>query len=1068
MDGRGAVIDKPVRRRTRPARVLALAVLCLLAVSALFAPALPAPAPAIAASAAPNDAGLPFIRSFSPRDYGAAAQNWALAQDRQGVLYVGNVDGYVLSFDGARWQRIPVPNRATVRSLALGADDRIYVGTVGDFGYLKPDATGQLAFVSLRDKLPPGERDFADVWSVYPTADGVYFVTLKRLFRYRNGTMQVWKPETTFHTSFMVGGRLYLRETGHGLLQMDGDRLALSPDGARFADEKVYALLPWRGPGAQPGDLLAGTRTQGWLIRHDGTWRPWPTEADAAIRKALLYDATWLADGRLVAATVHGGLFVLDAQGRLLRTLTRSSGLSTNSMLALMQGREHGLWVAEGNGIARIDMGSPLTHFGERAGLPDDALVLQRHAGTLYVGATDGLYRLVAGADAHFEKVQQLAGPIWDLAEVGDQLLVACDDGVFVGTGNDFRQVQALRRHALSAAALSLWHSATDPARVFVGYPNGIGTLRHEGSQWVDEGLIDGVSLEVRAIRQDAAGNVWLSPWVGGAIRLSLPQNWQGPQDARAVKVDHYSAGAGLPAERNDLVAIDGRLRFITAHGLYRFDAATSRFSPDPAFASLFPYGPQQIDAVHQDRDGSLWMYATVAGGPKQIGHAVRDGKGWRWQAVPLQPLAGIDMSTFLDDADGNVWIGGDKGLFRYQPTRAIPQDAQLRTLLRRVVGQDGNVPFASNRADAGMPAIPWEQNSIRFEFALPSYGRAETNQYQTRLQGLDRGWSPWRGDAYRDYTNLPDGLYRFHVRARNVYGQEGREATFDFRILPPWYRTAWAWLAWSACSVLLLSLLIRWRLHALRQRNRALAMLVSRRTAELAQANQALRDANAALAQQVFVDPLTGLKNRRYLDDHIEHDLAAARRYGPERQMHLLFLMVDVDHFKQINDSHGHAAGDRMLQQFRDVLMSVVRESDTAVRHGGEEFLIVARFATADTGPQYAERIRAAVAAHRFALDDGQNLRLSCSIGFASYPFFANAPNRLTWEQVVNVADECLYAAKRHGRNAWAGVPPVTTPPPAGNVTDALREALSRLPEPGALPVAASWTCAKPPEAMK
>ncbi|MDE2317295.1 MAG: hypothetical protein KGK06_12885, partial [Xanthomonadaceae bacterium] len=149
--------------------MLALLALCLPAAQASSTSASPAPAASasvasLAASASPSDAGLPYIRNFSPRDYGAAAQNWALAQDREGVVYVGNVDGYVLSYDGARWQRTPVPNGATVRSLALGADDRIYVGTVGDFGYLKRSDDGQLAFVSLRDKLPPDERDFADVW----------------------------------------------------------------------------------------------------------------------------------------------------------------------------------------------------------------------------------------------------------------------------------------------------------------------------------------------------------------------------------------------------------------------------------------------------------------------------------------------------------------------------------------------------------------------------------------------------------------------------------------------------------------------------------------------------------------------------------------------------------------------------------------------------------------------------------------------------------------------------------------------------------------------------------------
>src|SRR6185437_12172795 len=113
MDERGAAVDKQTKRRPRLVRVLALVACCLLAGLALAAPVWAASAPA-----ASTEAGLPFIRNFDPRSYGAAAQNWSLAQDRQGVIYVGNVDGAVLAFDGARWQRIPVPNRAAVRSLS--------------------------------------------------------------------------------------------------------------------------------------------------------------------------------------------------------------------------------------------------------------------------------------------------------------------------------------------------------------------------------------------------------------------------------------------------------------------------------------------------------------------------------------------------------------------------------------------------------------------------------------------------------------------------------------------------------------------------------------------------------------------------------------------------------------------------------------------------------------------------------------------------------------------------------------------------------------------------------------
>jgi diguanylate cyclase (GGDEF)-like protein len=461
------------------------------------------------------------------------------------------------------------------------------------------------------------------------------------------------------------------------------------------------------------------------------------------------------------------------------------------------------------------------------------------------------------------------------------------------------------------------------------------------------------------------------------------------------------------------------------------------------------------VAPIRQAGAGVLWLDTVdEANGLKEAGAAVRGDDGrWHWQPSPLQPISGSSMLSILADADGTVWFGGDKGLFRYDPRKRAPSDARFGAVLRKVSGRDGVA------LPGGTPRIPHAGNTLRFEFAAPGYDIVDANRFQVKLEGLDDDWSPWSREAYRDYTNLPEGDYRFRVRARNVYGQVGREATFAFRVLPPWYRTGWAWLAWIAGAVALVRAAVRWRLAALRRRNRELAALVERRTHEL-------KAANDALAEQSITDPLTGLRNRRYLHDHIEQDVAMARRHYQQlhqghaarpQPMALLFLMVDVDHFKEVNDTWGHAAGDRVLQQLRDILLSVTRDSDTPVRWGGEEFLIVARFAPHDAGPQFAERIRAAVAAHPFDLGEGRSLRRTCSVGFASFPFFGDDPDRLNWEQVVNLADECLYAAKRHGRDAWAGVAPMTRPP-AGDLVGALQASFAAIPGTGPLPVVASW----------
>jgi diguanylate cyclase (GGDEF)-like protein len=150
-------------------------------------------------------------------------------------------------------------------------------------------------------------------------------------------------------------------------------------------------------------------------------------------------------------------------------------------------------------------------------------------------------------------------------------------------------------------------------------------------------------------------------------------------------------------------------------------------------------------------------------------------------------------------------------------------------------------------------------------------------------------------------------------------------------------------------------------------------------------------------------------------------YELARQHERQPAHDMAL--LMIDLDGYKAINDTYGHGAGDEVLVKIREVLQSACRESDELIRWGGDEFMVTGRTTDPHAVAELAERIRAAVEACRFEFDGGATARLSCSIGFACFPFVSAAPRLLTWDQVLALADRALYASKNTGRNAWVGI---------------------------------------------
>ncbi|HEX6549948.1 MAG TPA: GGDEF domain-containing protein, partial [Gammaproteobacteria bacterium] len=165
-----------------------------------------------------------------------------------------------------------------------------------------------------------------------------------------------------------------------------------------------------------------------------------------------------------------------------------------------------------------------------------------------------------------------------------------------------------------------------------------------------------------------------------------------------------------------------------------------------------------------------------------------------------------------------------------------------------------------------------------------------------------------------------------------------------------------------------------------------------------------------------------------RYLGQQLPKDLAHFRRElnRPEnRDQVIVFAVVDLDHFKELNDSAGHFAGDELLKQVANVLVASMRFGHYVVRWGGEEFLIVFRPMPRSETARVVARVHGAVGSTRYTLPNSERINITCSIGFTEYPFVGGDPDAVGWETLVNLADSALYAAKAAGRNCWLGLRP-------------------------------------------
>ena len=778
-----------------------------------------------------REVGRSSIHNYTPKEYGASEQNWAIVQDHQGILHVGNTEG-ILAYDGVSWRTTALANRSTVRSLAVDARGTVYAGGQGDFGYLASGANGQYRWVSLLEHVPAEDRDVADVWQTLALPEGIYFAASDRLFRWDGRAIRTWKAGTSFDRAFAAWDTFYVFQDGIGLMRLQADSLVTIPGTERLADEWVYTLLPWG-----TDDLLLGTRRQGFFRLDETGLISFETDVDTLLADAHPYHAARLPDGTLALGTIRRGVVHLSADGRLLRVLDKTTGLLDDMVLYTYVDQEGGLWLGLNYGLVRVEVSSPLSFFDEETGLRGGVTDLARHNGLLYAATSVGLYKLQPGRSGAFPVWTPITAfetaQTWALLDAGSTLLAGTNEGVHVIQNDRITPLDDQRTFALHRAR----HA---PDLVFAGRKNGLARFRFDAPRraWAPAVPVEGVSGDVRAIAEGKAGELWLALQPTGVVRVRFTEDY-----ADLLSVQRFGEAQGLPVGRTHPARLAERVVFVAETGrLYRFVPADTTFVPDTTLGAAFADGTQPVLLLRGDASGTAWLHTQDEKGNvllqiEENEHRVHTPTRHLEAAVPSVLYVEKQRSGTV------VWLEVDQKIVRYDAGLSLRSASSYPALIRRVHAGDSLLFGGDAAGNVRPPTLAHAGNAFRFNYAAPTFTAPERTHYQYLLDGFDHTWSDWMTKTEKEYTNLPEGDYTLRVRVRNVYGYVSREAAFAFTILPPWYRTWWAY-AWYLIGSLGLVFGFstgynRYRTRQLEARNRELEAVVTRRTEQLRQKNE-------------------------------------------------------------------------------------------------------------------------------------------------------------------------------------------------------------------------------------
>ncbi|MFM2138350.1 MAG: hypothetical protein RJA57_657, partial [Bacteroidota bacterium] len=596
----------------------------------------------------------------------------------------------------------------------------------------------------------------------------------------------------------VVNNKIYAQDFGEGLMAFEnGAWRALFPLDSGPKGDAITGLHALQG-----NQLLVAYLKSGLFQADGGGLTPMRTYDLARIQSARVYATAALPENRLALATNTEGLFVIDATGKQVQHFGQREGLQNNNVLSVFADRNGNLWLGLDNGIDFIAFNSAVKRIDPAEGNAAAYTALVRN-GSLYVGTSNGVWMAplenlpdLSFSQHAFRRIENINGQAWSLTEINNQILLGHHEGAF--------RIESGRAIPIQTGS-GFWsfkpQSATFPTeRILAGNYRGLQYLDFKKEQFLPGADFAPFDESSRYLVIDGEQRIWVSHPYHGIFRLE-------PDGQVGKKWNTYTERNGLPSVLNNHVfKVREQLLVGTEKGVYRYDAATDRFQPDPSYAAWL--GNLSIRYLQEDAEGNVWFVHEKTVG--WIDRSTTQPKVYYLPELNKKLLSGFEFIYPYNDQ--NVFLAGEAGLYHVNLRKYRQQQVRpdVRVSGVRLGLQADSLLFGGfgHRNKEQSVVIGPAGKNIRFEFSSPPSTDPESLEYSYRLDGYDNRWSEWSRRTEKEFTNLQPGKYRFEVKVRNNLGAESEAAFFAFRLLPPWYRTT---LAWTAYLLVAAGLLV-WR----------------------------------------------------------------------------------------------------------------------------------------------------------------------------------------------------------------------------------------------------------------
>ena len=707
---------------------------------------------------------LPFVENYNKSNYQGDNQIWSVAQGNDSAMYFAN-NYYLLRYDGVKWEKYSLPNKTIIRSVMVDGD-RIYTGSYKEFGYWTRKK-GKMLYVSISDKTKVfDDSDNEEIWKIFKFKGKIYFQSFNGLFLYDGKVIQKNKFPFLVSYCFVVDNQLLVASVEKGIHRMNGAAFEKIQGWSILENNVIHAIEKFQNK------IYFFTKKNGVYVAENGVLKPWNSTLNPILKAANINVAAFIKNNKLVIGTANKGVYIFDLNTNSYQNINRNNVLMNNSILSIGLDKENDLWLGLDNGIAHIEVNSPISIFYDNSGILGSVYSVASTPKGYLMASNHGIFKY---EDKQLSLIPDTQGQAWNISKLNDKYLIGHNEGTFLYDNGVFSKLSTING-GWNVTKSSINNSYLQATYSGVFIYNDVNNLNKNI-------VIKGILKPIKYVAQNRKNEIWAADNNRGLYRILYNDAYEttalkNVTQSSKIKNDF---GVKIFEFRNEILFLINKL-------WYTYNSITNQLEENELFNANFKNVSNivSIDENHFLLLQEGLLYTIYAKGNKFVRNIIQE-KYYRGKII------NDNLKVFK--YKNNYLLNLDDGFISLQLKEINKSDSKIRI---EAFVNDVLVPNKSK--------IPYN-SELRLHVLSGVFGAARPNLFY-KISGTKEFIPVSEGLIV--LNNLNSGSAEI-----SVYLHDGLNydllSNFQFIVAKPWYFSLWMIALYLIVIGLILYLYYKW-----------------------------------------------------------------------------------------------------------------------------------------------------------------------------------------------------------------------------------------------------------------